>query len=92
MLKKQTQNTLKIEISNIDNTTLQILFSDNGLGVPKKFIENPDEMFDLGVTTTDGSGIGLFSIKTALKSMNGEIRFVGNNKLLKGATFEIILK
>lgn len=90
--EKADAKKVLIEISNPNSKSLRILFSDSGKGVPKKFLDNPSEIFELGVTTTDGSGIGLHSVKTALKAMNGSIDFVGNNQSLKGAAFEIILK
>ena len=67
---------------------IKILFSDNGHGIEdseKKYI------FDLGYTTTRGSGIGLFMVKDLIQRMGGSIRFLGNDKILKGATFEIKL-
>jgi len=68
---------------------LVILFSDNGNGVEEKFLDRPFELFELGVTTTDGSGIGLNSVKTTLSGMGANIEFSGNNFVLKGATFKI---
>lgn len=71
---------------------LEIYVSDNGRGVNKQFLDNPERIFKLGVTTTTGgSGIGLNSVKTALKSMNGKIDFIGNKVLMDGATFKITL-
>jgi signal transduction histidine kinase len=81
-----------IEMSNPSKTSLNIVFSDSGKGVPKHFLDSPEEMFELGVTTTDGSGIGLRSVRNALKAMTGTISFIGNNLSLKGASFEIIIK
>lgn len=69
--------------------TLTIRISDDGRGVEPQFIENPEKMFDLGVTTTDGSGIGLFTIKENLRAIHANTKFVGNNLSLAGATFEI---
>ena len=88
--KANAKNVL-IEIQNPSKETLKIIFSDDGKGVPKKFLESPDQIFELGVTTTDGSGIGLNSVRTALKSLKGTIEFIGNGKKLKGACFEILI-
>lgn len=88
--KANAKNVL-IEMQNSSNNTLKIIFSDDGIGVPNKFLESPDKIFELGVTTTDGSGIGLNSVRTALKSMKGTIKFIGNEKKLKGACFEILI-
>jgi signal transduction histidine kinase len=89
--EKANAKSISIEMSNPTKDSLKILFSDDGRGVPKKFLDNPEQIFELGVTTTDGSGIGLNSVKTALKSMKGDIQFIGNGKKLKGACFEIII-
>ncbi len=89
--EKANAKKVLIEMLNPSKETLKIIFSDDGKGVPKKFLENPDQIFELGVTTTDGSGIGLNSVRTALKSLKGTIEFVGNGKKLKGACFEILI-
>ena len=88
--KANAKNVL-IEMQNPSKETLKIIFSDDGKGVPKKFLESPDLIFELGITTTDGSGIGLNSVRTALKSLKGTIEFIGNGKKLKGACFEILI-
>lgn len=89
--EKANAKNVFIEMSNPTKDTLKIIFSDDGKGVPKKFSENPEQIFELGVTTTDGSGIGLNSVRTALKALRGRIEFIGNGKKLKGACFEILI-
>jgi signal transduction histidine kinase len=90
---KASAKNIKIEMSNPSKDILKIYFSDDGNGVPKEFIENKETIFDLGITTTlGGSGIGLNSVRTGLKSMKGEIKFIGNNVQLKGACFEITIQ
>ena len=56
-----------------------------------------DKIFELGVGDTPpngvgGSGIGLYFTRDLLKKMDATINFLGNNKILSGATFEIIFK
>ncbi|WP_103867399.1 ATP-binding protein [Aquimarina sp. I32.4] len=90
---KASAKNIKIEMSNPTKEILKIYFSDDGNGVPEKFIENKETIFDLGITTTiGGSGIGLNSVRTGLKSMKGKINFIGNNVQLKGACFEITIQ
>ena len=89
--QKAGAKNVSIEITNPSKDSLKILFSDDGKGVPKKFLNDPEKIFELGVTTTDGSGIGLNSVRTALKSLKGAIQFIGNGKRLKGACFEILI-
>lgn len=90
--EKADAKNILIEIENPSEETLVIHFSDDGKGLDEKFIPNPKSIFELGITTTDGSGIGLNSVKKVLSKMQGEIKFLGNNLKLNGATFEIIFK
>lgn len=72
---------------SIENEELSVLFEDDGQGVLKEIEEY---IFELGITTTYGSGIGLYTIKDLLKEMNNSsIEFVGNNITQKGAMFKI---
>lgn len=48
-------------------------FSDNGKGVPKKVIKT---LFELGETTTNGSGIGLYHIKEIMEEMEGSVELL----------------
>lgn len=92
--QKADAKKVLIEFDSSKKDELKIIISDDGKGVDRKFIENPKAMFELGVSsgTTDGSGIGLHSVMKTLKPMQAEINFIGNKKVLKGATFEIIFK
>lgn len=77
------------------SSNLKILFSDNGEGVAKRFIEKPESMFELGTSEKPvkylegGSGIGLYHVKQNLENMNASIKFVGNGVDLRGAAFEM---
>lgn len=53
-----------------DNEELLLTISDNGNGIKSDII---DKIFDFGITTTDGSGIGLYNVKSTIESMNGSI-------------------
>ena len=86
---KAGARNILIEISNV-NDKLRVIFSDDGNGLTERFLKNPQRIFELGITTTDGSGIGLSSVRKALSSMGAKIDFIGNGIELLGATFEII--
>lgn len=88
---KAKAKNVKVYISENENSDLILMFSDDGIGLNSKFDKNNDVIFDLGVTTTDGSGIGLNYVRNTLSKMQGKIRFIGNNKFLKGASFEVII-
>ncbi|QQT62629.1 ATP-binding protein [Sphingobacterium multivorum] len=94
--EKAGSTLIEIEMTNLSENVLKILFHDNGSGVSKDFLKDEkskEKIFELGVTTTKGgSGIGLNSVREALKSMGGTIKFNGNNVKHKGACFEIIIR
>ena len=90
--EKAGASTFLLDINNIDDNSLRIIIADDGKGVDEKFMDNPDKIFELGITTTNGSGIGLNSVRTALKSMKASISFLGNGIYLPGATFEVVFK
>ena len=90
--EKAGASTFLLDINNIDDNSLRIIIADDGKGVDEKFLDNPEKIFELGITTTNGSGIGLNSVRTALKSMKASISFLGNGIYLSGATFEVVFK
>ncbi len=92
--QKAEAKKVLIEFHSSVKDELRVVVSDDGKGVEKKFIDNPKAMFELGVSsgTTDGSGIGLHSVRKTLKPMQADINFIGNKKALKGASFEIVFK
>lgn len=53
---------------------VEIVLSDNGLGIPADLHEKVFEMFFRGTTISKGSGLGLYIVKNAVKKLNGAIR------------------
>ncbi|MBC8487564.1 MAG: sensor histidine kinase [Bacteroidetes bacterium] len=90
--EKSGAKNIYIALNNTIDNGLEMIFSDDGKGVNKKYLDNVDYIFDLGVTDTSGSGIGLYTVRSSLKSMQGEIMFIGNGIFLKGATFQLNFK
>jgi signal transduction histidine kinase len=87
------QNAEKAKATEIDftfgklnNGSLLIQISDNGKGIPS---ENLDKIFDLGFTTTNGSGIGLYNVKSVIQRMKGNINVT--SQVNKVTTFNIEL-
>ena len=70
------------------NSILQIIFTDHGNGLDSTLIE-PNRVFEKGVSTTDGSGLGLYHVKQIIEAMGGSIGYEhpGHN----GAQFIITL-
>ena len=56
-----------------EKNRLQIEIFDNGLGFADHLKLDIDSIFDIGVTTTDGSGLGLFHVKQVINEMGGSI-------------------
>jgi signal transduction histidine kinase len=91
-------NSVKSKAENIliecfvDQKSLYVDFSDDGEGIPAEYLGKKSAIFELGVTSTDGSGIGLYTIKSIMKTKKyGDIELLGNNKTrLKGAAFRLI--
>lgn len=94
--EKAGAKKIEIEMTNISEKELKILFSDDGKGVDDDFLKDEktkEKIFELGVTTSSGgSGIGLNSVREGLKAMNGTIKLLGNKIKLNGACFEIIIR
>lgn len=85
--KKAGAKKVQINFSKSDNQFCMI-FSDDGKGVSDKLMKH---IFQLGITDTDGSGIGLYFVRDILKDLNGTIEFSGNGQILKGASFKVFL-
>jgi len=81
-------NATEIRLNfNKKKNSLIISFVDNGKGIPEKHLDN---IFDLGYTTTNGSGIGLFQVKDLVKnSLRGEIEIESEEK--KGTSIKITI-
>ncbi|MEB3013779.1 ATP-binding protein [Capnocytophaga gingivalis] len=93
-------NSVKAKAKNIlvnfrinNNNKLEIIYADDGIGVPEKLVKNPIAIFELGVRVSEekGSGIGMYDVRKRLESIKGNIEFAGNNTILKGATFKITI-
>ncbi|MBN8695870.1 MAG: sensor histidine kinase [Bacteroidetes bacterium] len=89
--EKAGATKIQLECKN-NKKKLELLFSDNGRGLDKKFWDDPEKIFELGITTTDGSGIGLDSVRKQLKQMHATIHFEGNGISQRGANFKIIFE
>ena len=65
-----------IDIHNT-NSEYSISFIDNGEGISSK-INDVNNLFDFGVTTTSGSGLGLFYARKYMKELKGTINIQQN--------------
>ena len=76
--KKSLARNLEVKIESRKKDYLSVIFSDDGKGLDKSI--DPDRFFEIGVTTTSGSGLGLYQIRKILKSMDASIKFIKREK------------
>jgi signal transduction histidine kinase len=69
--KKAKASWIKFELSLLDRNGLLIRVSDNGRGVAPG--TNSKRIFEMGYTTTQGSGLGLYHVRQVLGQMGGSI-------------------
>lgn len=82
-------NAKNVNIIFINDDDLIIEYIDDGNGLHESII-NPSDIFEIGITTTSGSGLGLHHIKESLHRMKKSTIEV--NKMDKGIKFIIRLK
>lgn len=88
----------KIEISwQKKGQDIEILFSDNGKGLDKKYINYPEEIFNLNESSkTDnkgnkiGTGLGLYIVRSIIEEYNNST--ISIIKIEDGLTFKITFK
>lgn len=91
VLDNLISNARKHKVTNIDVSVLEctpsrlrLSFRDDGGGIPKR---NIPKLFDIGFSTTDGSGLGLHHVREVLQDMSGSIEV--NTETERGAEFII---
>ena len=75
-----------LEITGWPNPALLITVADNGMGWPSS-LDPLDRAFEKGVTTTDGSGLGLYHLKKVVEGLGGVVEAIQEpySKRLNGA-------
>jgi len=87
---RKTQHKVSaIDVTVVESTNerLVVSFRDDGVGIPKR---NMPQLFEVGFSTTDGSGLGLHHIKEIMTEMDGEIEAVSGRK--QGAEFMLTFR
>ena len=74
---KANATKLRIVVDDKSKEYHIIKFIDNGEGIDKS-IDDIGRLFEFGVTTTNGSGLGLFYAKKYMNDLKGEIEIVTN--------------
>lgn len=76
-------NSYKARAKNLDiiigkdKDYISIEFRDDGIGL-SKVVENMEQIFELGYTTTNGTGVGLSHAKKTIEQWGGTIEVVGS--------------
>ena len=82
-----TKGIITVGVKNIDNTTLEIYFKDNGIGIPIEDLRKIQEPFF--TTKAKGTGLGLTVCQKIVMLHNGE--FDIESQLGQGTTVTICL-
>lgn len=83
--RKAKASRIKFVLTQEDKGSLTIHVSDNGRGLAPG--TNRSRIFEMGYTTTQGSGLGLYHVRQALGEMGGSIEI--DDKVDKGLGFVI---
>lgn len=62
---------IKIEVGPL---RAQILFSDNGIGIQKEYLDRIFDMFFRATERSEGSGLGMYIVKQAVDKLGGKIQ------------------
>ncbi len=83
--RKAKASKINFVLTREDKSGLTIHVSDNGRGLALG--TNRSQIFEMGYTTTQGSGLGLYHVRQALGEMGGSIELEEDTK--KGLAFVI---
>lgn len=86
--KRAKASRIKFELSPIDKRGLLIRVTDNGRGLAAG--TNKARIFEMGYTTTQGSGLGLYHVRQVLGEIGGSIE-LEESEGMKGTTFVITI-
>ncbi len=84
--KRAKASGIKFELSQLDRSGILMRVSDNGRGIAAG--TNKSRIFEMGYTTTQGSGLGLYHVRQVLGGMGGSIE-LEDTPPGKGASFLI---
>ena len=69
--RKANARELNITIDSISENKIVFSFKDNGKGITKNL--DLESIFEQGISTTRGAGLGLFHIKQIINSFGGTV-------------------
>ena len=101
IIQNLIENSIKYSRQDIDNPYVKILIKqtaedymcviveDNGIGIDPKYQEKVFEMFYRANDEVQGSGLGMFILKSAVEKLDGEVSLA--SEVNKGTKFVILL-
>lgn len=87
-LNSCNDKTIKISIY-IDNNTLIMLFSDNGIGIPKEKWQWVFELYNTTTASQGGAGVGLFVVRSRVNVLGGKVYITDSEFGNIGTTLKI---
>ncbi len=69
---KALAKRLDVAILKIGDNRMSVSFKDDGNGISQQ-VDDIDSIFEIGVTTTAGSGLGLYHARRIVESMDGTV-------------------
>jgi signal transduction histidine kinase len=85
--RKHKSKNISVSVMEWQADKLVVSFKDDGQGIPRR---NLPYLFDIGFTTTDGSGLGLSHSQSIMQEMQSEITV--NEEFKDGAEFLLTFK
>ena len=89
---QQNQSLANISISIIikkESNKLNIIYQDNGKGLPKKYVNDPMRILEVHETSREnGHGLGMWIVNNTIEMTNGRIKDISGNNGFK-IQFEI---
>jgi signal transduction histidine kinase len=86
--KEEPNKRVDIKIT-IDGEHMEILVSDNGMGIEEQYLKNIFNLFFRATTEVGGSGFGLYNVKEIVSTLGGTIEV--ESKINEGSTFSVKL-
>jgi len=86
---EKSRSSLTIKITVFKNGQAELVFKDNGLGIKKEFQKQIFDMFFKANEHANGTGLGLYIVKTTVEKLKGTIRLESEEG--KGSTFYVNL-
>ena len=79
---------LNVDFARVSDNELRLEFVDDGDGLSPE-VQPPEKIFERGVTTTKGSGLGLYHVRETLKELRGSTIHIKEGE---GAGFGLVIR